>query len=404
MLPPQVKQALRDVGREIPRCDRVLVVDDEPDNLETLAMILEDQCTVSTAADGTEALVKLKLDGEVDLVISDQRMPGMEGVELLERIKKRAPDTIRILLTAFNDVEPMMDALNQGAVYRFILKPFDATEMRAIVRDALTLKTNIAAHRLLFDALVERRNELAEALDSLQRAQGQLVEAERTATLGRLIAGILHDLNNHASAFSMMLYDIRRSGRSSIQAAAERAWKGFSAHLELLQLIHSYARARSVEVERVSVSAEDFVATTLDLFNMSERGQRSRVLVQIRPGTEKLWIDETQARQALLALLDNAAIAAAEKTPILLELETADGEDLCIQVLDEGFGMDDRERQKADSPFYSGFDPPGLGVGLEIVRLVARCHGGHFELHSTPGEGTRAMLLLPKALGKGANR
>ncbi len=397
MLPPQAQKALREVGLEIPRCDRVLIVDDELENLEVLSMLLEDQWSVSTAADGREALVKLSLDGPADVVIADQRMPGMQGVELLERIARKTPETIRIMLTAFNDVEPMMDALNRGSVYRFLLKPYEAEHIRSVIKDASILKANIAALRLLFDALVERRNELAETLDSLERAQGQLVTAERTATLGRLVAGILHDLNNHASAFSMMLFDIRRSGNQSIEAAVERVWKGFSAQVELLQLIQSHVRLRPCEAARTVVGAEDFLATTLELFNMSERGQRSRVLVQIRPGTEKLWIDEIQVRQALLSLLDNAAIATAGHTPILVDLLTADENDLCIQILDEGFDADRARQQRVDAPFLGDFD-----VGLEIVRLVASSHGGQLEQHITEGEGNRAMLLLPGALGNGA--
>jgi len=104
--------------------DRVLLVDDEQNIRETLHLMLEELATSSrTAADGPEALQLLETEGPFALVISDMRMPKMSGVELLSAVKERYPDTVRMMLTGYGDLETAMDAVNEGNIFRFLTKP-----------------------------------------------------------------------------------------------------------------------------------------------------------------------------------------------------------------------------------------------------------------------------------------
>lgn len=400
MLSPDVEQALLRAGRRVPVCDRILIVDDEEENLDVLSALLEDRWTVYTARDGLEAFELLSAKGPFDVVIADQRMPRMTGVELLTEIAAHAPNTVRIVLTAYSDVEPMMQALNRGSVYRFILKPYDADEMRSVVADAMRLKATSAAAVELYDVLTERRNKLADTLGSLERAEGHLVTTERVATLGKLVAGILHDLNNHAFSFSLLLGDIRESGRASLEGVAERAWSAFSDHLELLRLIHSYARACPLEVQRTVISTETFVAKTLQVFSLQSDRRGHQIIPRIHPDAAVISVDETQLRQALVVLLEGLTEIEPRASLVRLDFMPAEGDDLCIQITVEGRdheappGAEDGESTGSDS------GPPGLALGIEIAHLVAASHGGQVEFHSVPGRGTRAMLWLPSALAR----
>lgn len=120
----------------------VLLVDDEPDIRASLKALLEaslDNVLVATAESGDVALVRLR-DGDVDLIISDHKMPGMSGLELLARAQRIAPDVPRILVTAFPDLEIAIRAINEAGIENFFTKPFDPEQVVGAVRELLTEK------------------------------------------------------------------------------------------------------------------------------------------------------------------------------------------------------------------------------------------------------------------------
>jgi CheY-like chemotaxis protein len=139
-----------------PETPAILLVDDEPTVLDTLRHQFRRDYRVVTAEDGAAALDVIEREGPFAAVISDMRMPNMTGIELLERVRARYPDTTRVLHTAQADVASAIAAINDGQVYRFVCKPSTSAELRRTVRDA------VERHRL---ALAER-----EILDKTLRA------------------------------------------------------------------------------------------------------------------------------------------------------------------------------------------------------------------------------------------
>ncbi len=121
---------------ERPKKTKMLVVDDEPDNLDLLYRTFRRDFQVLKAESGVKALEVLALEGEVAVIISDQRMPEMKGTEFLSRTVPEFPDTVRIILTGFTDVEDLVDAINSGQVYKYITKPWDPEELKAVVHRA----------------------------------------------------------------------------------------------------------------------------------------------------------------------------------------------------------------------------------------------------------------------------
>lgn len=112
---------------------KMLVVDDEPDNLDLLYRTFRRDFRVLKADSGVEALAVLAQEGEVAVIISDQRMPEMKGTEFLSQTVPKFPDTVRIILTGFTDVEDLVDAINSGQVYKYITKPWDPSELKTVV-------------------------------------------------------------------------------------------------------------------------------------------------------------------------------------------------------------------------------------------------------------------------------
>jgi two-component system response regulator HupR/HoxA len=114
----------------------ILIVDDEPRVLDALEAILAAEFRVLRAGHGEEALARLAAEPDVAVIVTDHRMPGMTGVELLRRSQERTPDAIRIVLTAYTDVDSLMEAINTGRIYHFVPKPWDPNELLLVVRRA----------------------------------------------------------------------------------------------------------------------------------------------------------------------------------------------------------------------------------------------------------------------------
>ena len=325
-------------------------------------------------------------------------MPRMTGVELLTEVAKRWPDTVRMVLTAYTDVEPIVAAINHGSVYRFLLKPWDPNELRQAVEDALNLKAARDALMLVVASLQERHEQLSAALDDLQRTQDQLMAAERLSTLGRLTSGITHDIKNQLSAMMYLVDTVQvQTDDPDVIGAAQTAFRTLQSLSDLLKDVHTFARSKSLELVPLKVTTELFLEETINLFRLEDVGRDRYLHIDVAPEASCLEIDGAQLRQALLALLRNAAEASAPDTNIDIRVSVGPAGEPVLEVRDRGCGMTRHVLEEASKPFFSAFQNDGLGLGLGIANLIAEAHGGSISLNSTPGAGTRASLLLGRA-------
>jgi len=164
----------------------ILVVDDEPDILLSLRALLRRDFDVHTAEDGSQALEEMHRH-PVHVIMTDQRMPKMTGVELLSRARGECPDTVRIIFTGYADLKAVIDAVNKGEVYRYLTKPWDPDELRAVLQQA-------CEH---YEDLAERHRLLAELRDHLARGEAlpDGVGREQWAEAGKaLLARLDHVL------------------------------------------------------------------------------------------------------------------------------------------------------------------------------------------------------------------
>jgi CheY-like chemotaxis protein len=140
---------------------RVLIVDDELDNVDALTRLLRRDFEVLAALSGEDALKMLGTNGQVDVVVSDQRMPGMSGSEFLEKVRHLDPVPTRILLTGFADLEAVIEAVNRGQIWRYIAKPWEPDDFTMAVKQA-------AERTRLSRSLNQSRRELERALNELR--------------------------------------------------------------------------------------------------------------------------------------------------------------------------------------------------------------------------------------------
>ncbi len=141
----------------------ILYVDDEPQNLVSFKAVFRRDYKVKTATSGEEGLAILK-DELVDLIITDQRMPHMTGIQFLEKIIPQFPDTVRMILTGFSDVEAIIGAINTGRVYRYITKPWDENELRMTIENACQLSELKSKNKQLICDLRQKMEEQEKTL------------------------------------------------------------------------------------------------------------------------------------------------------------------------------------------------------------------------------------------------
>ena len=180
---------------------RILIVDDEEAILETMTFTFMDLYEVLTTSDPTNALQILEENAPIAVVITDQRMPGMTGVELLSEVYDRFPETVRIILTGFADSEATIKAINDGHIYGYVNKPWEPDELKAIVKRASELHELSLENRRLVDDLSDANLFLAAVMDRLRTG---------AIALGR--DGVVRAVNKPARAFIGVEKDIR--GRS----------------------------------------------------------------------------------------------------------------------------------------------------------------------------------------------
>lgn len=155
----------------------ILVVDDEPEILFSLRGLLRREFEVQTAESAQEAMEILQQQ-PIHVVMTDQRMPAMTGVELLSRVQGEWPDAIRMVFTGYADVKAVIDAINEGHIYRYITKPWDPDELRALLRQACEEYDRIIERRQLLTDLHAHQEQCMAFLQGRPDAE-RLVEAAR---------------------------------------------------------------------------------------------------------------------------------------------------------------------------------------------------------------------------------
>jgi len=155
----------------------ILIVDDSLDILNSLKRVLDGIDSVTTfKALGAQQALKILDKNNIDLIISDQKMPDMSGVELFKITKSKYPDATRILLTAFSDVEEIIDAINHGEIYRYITKPWNVIEFRKVVENTLELISLRHENKIMHELIVEQNLKLKNLNINLENKVKQRTE------------------------------------------------------------------------------------------------------------------------------------------------------------------------------------------------------------------------------------
>ncbi len=376
----------------------LLIAEDEPEMMRFLAEQLSQTFRVLEARDGAAA-VRMALEHVPDIILSDLMMPEKDGWQVCTDLQ--AHQTTReipiVLLTAKADEETKLRLLKAGAT-DFLAKPFSLAELGARLR-------NLAILRLHAKTLAEQREQIAQNLQQLKEAEAMLVRNEKLTALGRLSAGLIHEINNPLNYAKQALYVIRRMARhleedkrgEMLEIVAD-VENGIDRVVTITSDLRGFA-TRSPE-RRQYFLLRAAVETTLRFFAPVVNSDVA-VQIDIPPELEAQG-DRNQFLQVLINLIQNALDAVASKhyrqgelPQITISATEKEGTTL-ISVRDNGPGISPEVMNHIFDPFFTTKDVgQGMGLGLAICHRIIAEHQGRILAKSEPGHYTEFLIELP---------
>jgi C4-dicarboxylate-specific signal transduction histidine kinase len=375
----------------------LLVADDEPDMLRFLKSQLSTHYRVLEAVDGQQAVDKAS-QFQPDIILLDMMMPEKDGLQACKEIRARTStqDIPIVLLTARADEETKLAALSAGAS-DFLAKPFSTTELH------VRIKNLVDSHE--FQRKLSKQNQVLEAtIEQLKETETQLVQSEKLASLGRMSAGIIHEINNPLNFATTGLFTLRNKGKylaaeqqeeyAEILKDVEEGIRRVKTIVSDLRMFtHPDTESRDqVEVSEVVTSALRFLSNEW----------KDRVHIEEKlTGHQTIWANKNKLIHVLVNLLQNSLDALKDKAfegdkpTIWIEGRADNGKSLLI-VRDNGSGISSEHLDKIFDPFYTTKDVgQGMGLGLAICyRIVQECEG-RISVRTEAGKYCEFALEFP---------
>jgi signal transduction histidine kinase len=380
----------------------LLVVDDEPDLVQSVKDLLRFDFRVLGATRASEGM-RLMQGQEVHVVMSDQRMPEMTGVEFLSRLRETNPETVRLLFTAYADLEAVIDAINKGNVYRYIAKPWQPDELRTILKQALEHYNLQADRRRLIGELQAKNLQLEKANEDLHRAN----DAKRA-----FIKVASHELRTPLTIVVGLAELAAKAGEAS---GTTKQWMQQVWHAGLRLTDRVNQMVKLLQAERFERTLQPRPVDLADLLNQAAQEvvsfaqlRKQQLLVELTPELGIVQGEADKLRDSFVQLLINAIKFTPDGGVIRLAARRLPDGNAQITISDTGMGIDPANLAQIFEPFFtrldvsrhcSGtfeYDRRGLGLGLSVAKAFIEMHGGQIAVNSELGRGTTFTIALPR--------
>ncbi|TMA15708.1 MAG: hybrid sensor histidine kinase/response regulator [Deltaproteobacteria bacterium] len=396
MLATDLKKLVAQYGADDGGQSSVLIVDDELPNLMVLRGFLDADYTVYEAQSGPEAL-RIAAEHQMAVVIADQRMPEMTGIEMLEKLRQTQPDAVGIVLTGYTDTPALISAINQARVFRFLKKPWQPEELLAAVQQGCDSAFQARALRNLVGLLAHRTDELQASLEKVQTAHEQLLHLERLSTMGRLASGLTHDLRNVMVSVNHIERELEtRAAEPDLLESVQIGTHMIGNLLQTLEGMQQFAKSGALTMASELFAPAQVVQAAIAISRMDMTYRARKVDVEIEKDLPAVQGDQQKLIQVLVNLLRNA-IQATEKSKRILVRAQRDAGEVVFAVEDEGPGVPSELRDKIFEPFVSTKGDKGMGMGLYMARLIVESHQGQIRCSNRPAGGARFEVRLKPA-------
>lgn len=373
--------------------EKILLVDDEEGIRRVLGISLSDKgYDVVTAEDGDAALRRFKAF-KPSVVLTDIKMPGMDGIELLQKLKEEDQDSEVIMITGHGEMDLAIKSLKYEAT-DFVTKPIND--------DVLEIALKRAMEKI---SMKRKLKEYTQNLETLVKEQSaKLVESERAAAVGQTVAGLAHAIKNIAGGLRGGVFVVDKGLELDNEDYLRRGWemvKTDVARIRAMALdLLNYAKER---VPDYQLSDPNGVAREV-LNLMTPRAERYGVALEadLDEGLPEVWFDPEGIHRCLTNLVTNAIDACADVScsdkdgKVVLTSFVPEDERYAVGygVTDNGCGIPQEMMPNVFQSFFSTKGTKGTGLGLMVTRKIVDEHGGEIEVHSDPKVGTRFIITL----------
>ena len=370
----------------------ILLVDDEADIRDVLEIALSDSgYTVRSAENGNEAL-RLFRELNPPVVLTDIKMPGLDGIELLRKIKFENPETEVIMITGHGDMDLAIESLKNEAT-DFITKPINVDALEISLKrayDKILMRQQLRDYTESLERLIKEKTELQDHLSSL----GLMISSISHGIKG-LLTGLDGGMYLLDSGFAKQKQEQVQEGLEVVKIMAERIKK-------MVMDILYYAKERNLSWERVNVLS--FAKEVTLTVEPKIKKQGIELVCEFDPSLDEFEIDPGSVHAALINILDNAVDACvndkSEQAHQVIFSVREDKDHILFIISDDGIGMDAETREKMFTLFFSSKGKKGTGLGLFISDRIIKQHGGTIEVSSTPGKGSKFSIKIPKIIPK----
>jgi len=379
----------------MPETDSILVVEDEAGTRATLSAILEDAGYEVTGLEkGVEAREMIR-SHSFNVIITDIRLPDVDGLEILELAKEINPDVAVIMMTGYASIETAINAVNEGA-YAYFVKPINPDEIKSTIANALKQQRLSLENKRLVESLQRTNKLLFEANEELKKA---------TQLKSEFLANMSHELRtplNVIIGFSELMLDkvpgkINEEQRQCLSDILDSSQHLLKLINEVLDLSRIESGKMEFKLDNVALAevVESLIRTMMPILTP----RKQSLDVEIEEGLPTIHVDEGRLEQVLLNLLSNAI----KFTPDggKLKIEAVRESDWCqVSVIDNGIGIKKEDQERIFEPFCWLDNPltkekSGTGLGLALVETIVEKYGGRIWVESEYGKGSRFTFALP---------
>ncbi len=373
----------------------ILLVDDEEGIRKVLGITLSDKgYKVVTAENGREAL-QIFRKVRPSVVITDIKMPEMDGIELLRLIKQEDPDTEVIMITGHGDLDLAIKSVKYEAT-DFVTKPIND--------EILEIALKRAAERIAMRQQISQYTQNLEQL--VDKKSRKLVAAERMAAIGQTVAGLSHAIKNIAGGLKGGAFVLEKGIDLNKKKYLMQGWEMIKGNVSKITnlSIDLLNYAKTTEITYQACHPNQPAQEVFELMKLQAHEAGIDLKCELCPDLEEINFDPELIHRCLLNLVSNALDACSVDYPgnkkriVSIITAPADGWGVEYQVIDSCCGMDPETKEKIFQGFFTTKGAQGTGIGLMITKKIVDEHNGIIEFESRKGSGSKFILRLPENL------
>lgn len=363
---------------------KILFVDDEPINLEIFRLNFADQYSILGASSGFEALEIFDSQPDIGIVLTDQKMPGMSGVELLAEIYQKNPDTIRIIVTAYAEFHNILDAINCGHIYHYVIKPWERAQLGIVLEQGFMTWHLISENKRLLEERERTNMRLRQANQRLQLLSQKLIHAQEDER--RRISMDLHDdIGQNLIALKLQFSNFCSQVDLDDNPEAAETMAIFK---DAMQKTIDNTRNLSQNLTPAIIEEFGFDLALSDFLDSFSTNYGIEVIApEVRIAEFLQKPEQHQLYRILQEVFNN--IGKHSGTKLVRFETTATPEFLNLQIIDYGCGFNPRPA--------SGDQGESRSLGMTTISERTIVLGGSFRIQSAKNQGTTFTLTIPRS-------